>query len=317
MTEALPTRASISNPDDALPPRRSVLGTLRKRPSGVLGAGVLLGFLCLALLAPLTMSDGETRVGPVYQGPSSRHWLGLDDSGSDVLRLLIGGTRISLVVGVAAMAVSILIGGGVGLAAGYAGGLTDSFLMRITDYFLVIPVLPLMILIAAIWRPSVSHLILVIGSLLWTWTARIIRAQVKTIRERAYVKRARALGSSHARIILRHVLPQVIPLLMANVILTVAYAIFYETALSFLGLGDPSSSSWGTMLRHAFERTAISSGAWWVVVPPGICIAVVVMSCYLLGQAIEESLNPRIRVAHVSAKTFRLRRAAEAPACPP
>lgn len=317
MTEVLPTRASVSNPDDASPLRPSVLGTLRKRPSGVLGAGVLLGFLCLSLLAPLTTSDGETRVGPVYQGPSSRHWLGLDDSGSDVLRLLIGGTRISLVVGVAAMGVSILIGGGVGLAAGYAGGLTDSFLMRITDYFLVIPVLPLMILIAAIWRPSVTHLILVIGFLLWTWTARIIRAQVKTIRERAYVKRARALGSSHARIILRHVLPQVFPLLMANVILTVAHAIFYETALSFLGLGDPTSSSWGTMLRHAFERTAISSGAWWVVVPPGICIALVVMSCYLLGQAIEESLNPRLREAHVSPKTFRLRRAGNAPAGPP
>lgn len=298
--------------EEGEPGGRSVLRTLFERRTGVLGAVLLLTFLALALLSPWLASHAGDRVGAVYEAPSGQHWLGLDDSGSDVVSLLMAGTRISLLVGVAAMVVSVLIGGGIGLAAGYAGGLTDSLLMRVTDYFLVIPALPLMILIAAIWRPSLVHLILVIGLLLWTWTARIIRAQVKTVRERTYVRRARSLGASHTRIILRHVLPQVTPLLTANVVLTVAHAIFYETALSFLGLGDPTSSSWGTMLRHAFERTAISSGAWWVVVPPGVCIALVVIGCYLVGQAIEDSLNPRLQTAHVSARTFRLQQAADA-----
>ena len=151
------------------------------------------------------------------------------------------------------------------------------------------------------------HIIVVIGVLLWTSTARIIRAQVKSVRERVYVKRARSLGAGHARVIFRHVLPQIAPLLIANVVLTVAVAIFDETALAFLGLSDPSAVSWGTVIEHAFLRTAISSGAWWAIVPPGICVALVIMGCYLLGQAIEDALNPRLRVAHLSVKGFRLR----------
>ncbi len=194
-----------------------------------------------------------------------------------------------------------------GSLSGYFGGATDVALMRITDYFLVIPDVPLMIVVAAIWGPSLFHIIVVIGVLLWTSTARIIRAQVKSVRERVYVKRARSLGAGHWRVIFRHVLPQIAPLLIANVVLSVAIAIFDETALAFLGLSDPSAVSWGTIIEHAFERTAISSGAWWAIVPPGICVALVIMGCYLLGQAIEDALNPRLKVAHLSVKGFRLR----------
>src|SRR5213075_3511379 len=128
---------------------------------------------------------------------------------------------------------------------GYYGGRTDTVLMRITDYFLVIPDVPLMIVVAAIWGPSLFHIVVVIGILLWASTARILRAQVKSVRERVYVKRSRALGAGHARIVARHVLPQVAPLLIANTVLTIAVAIFDETALSFLGLGDPSTTSLG------------------------------------------------------------------------
>jgi peptide/nickel transport system permease protein len=179
--------------------------------------------------------------------------------------------------------------------------------MRITDYFLVIPDVPLMIVIAAIWGPSLSHIVIVIGILLWTTTARIIRAQVLSVRQRVYVKRARALGASHARIITRHVLPQVAPLLIANTVLTIAVAIFDETALAFLGLGDPSRISLGKMIENAFERAAISSGAWWAIVLPGIVIVLLILGCTLMGQALEDTLNPRLKVAHIGARTFRLR----------
>jgi peptide/nickel transport system permease protein len=228
------------------------------------------------------------------------------DGGTDVLRLLIWGSRISLVVGFAATLVATLIGGTVGILAGYYGRATDTILMRITDYFLAIPDVPLMIVVAAIWGPSLSHIIIVIGLLLWTSTARIMRAQVKSVRERVYVKRARALGAGDGRIVFRHMLPQVAPLLVANTVLTIAVAIFDETALAFLGLSDPSKISWGKMIKNATESAAVSAGAWWAIVPPGICVAIVILACTLMGQAMEDSLNPRLRVAHLAARGFRI-----------
>ena len=261
-----------------------------------------------ALLAPWIAPYGlHEQVGPPFGPPSPAHPLGLDDGGIDMVTLLMWGTRISLLVGFAATVVSILIGGTVGLTAGYFGGKVDTVLMRITDYFIVIPDVPLMIVVAAIWGPSIGHIIIVIGILLWTGTARVLRAQVKSVRERVYVQRSRALGASHWRIVGRHVLPQVAPLLIANTVLTVAVAIFDETALSFLGLGDPSAISLGKVIENAFERAAISSGAWWAIVPPGILVALIILSCSLIGGALEDSLNPRLRVAHLGARTFRLR----------
>jgi peptide/nickel transport system permease protein len=282
--------------------------TIRRRPSAAIGAGILLVIITGAVLAPwLAQYDLHTQVGPVFGHPSWSHPLGLDDGGIDIVTLLMWGARTSLIVGFAATFVSMVIGGTVGLLAGYFGGKTDGFLMRITDYFLVIPDVPLMIVVAAIWGPSLFHIVIVIGILLWTSTARVIRAQVKSVRERVYVKRARALGAGHLRIVWRHVLPQVAPLLIANTVLTIAVAIFDETALSFLGLGDPSRISLGKMIENAFERAAISSGAWWAIVPPGVLVALIILGCSLVGGAIEDALNPRLRVAHLSARTFRLR----------
>jgi len=297
---------------DAPPPKRSrgsvLWGVLRERPAAAVGAGMLGLFILIAILAPAIEPYGvHEQVGAVYAPPSPQHWLGLDDGGIDMVSLLIQGGRISLVVGFAAAMVATFIGGGGGVLSGYFRGGKGGVLMRITDYFIVIPDVPLMIVVATVWGPSLFHIIFVIGILLWTQTARIIRAQVKSVRERVYVKRARAIGAGNTRVILRHVLPQIAPLLVANVVLTVAVAIFDETALAFLGLSDPSAVSWGTIIQHAFERTAISNGAWWAIVPPGICVALVIMGCYLLGQAIEDALNPRLRVAHLSVHGFRLR----------
>jgi len=293
---------------EAAPRGRWRFGQLvKERPSATVGA-VLLGlFILMAIFAQWLMPyDPYQQVGPVFGTPSLAHPLGLDDGGYDVLSLIIQGGRISMVVGFAATLVAIILGGGIGIVSGYFGGATDTVLMRITDYFLVIPDIPLMIIIAAVWGPSLSHIILVIGLLLWTGTARIIRSQVKSVRERVYVRRARSVGASHTRVILRHILPQVAPLLVANTVLTIAVAIFDETALAFLGLSDPTAITWGTMIEHAFERTAISAGAWWAVVPPGVAVSLVIMACSLLGQAIEDATNPRLRVAHLSIRGFRI-----------
>jgi peptide/nickel transport system permease protein len=288
--------------------RGLVWQTIRRRPSAAVGAVLLLLVLLGAVLAPVLAPYGlHKQAGPVFGHPSWSHPLGLDDGGIDMVTLLMWGARISLVVGFAATFVSMVIGGAVGVAAGYFGGKVDTVLMRITDYFLVIPDVPLMIVVAAIWGPSLFHIVIVIGILLWTSTARVIRAQVKSVRERVYVKRARALGAGHARIVFRHVLPQVAPLLIANTVLTIAVAIFDETALSFLGLGDPSRISLGKVIENAFQRAAISTGAWWAIIPPGALVAVIILSCSLVGGAIEDALNPRLRVAHLSARSFRLR----------
>jgi peptide/nickel transport system permease protein len=294
---------------EATPSRGSVVWrTIRRRPSAAVGLTILLAIVLGAVLAPWVAPYGlHDQVGAVFGAPSWSHPLGLDDGGIDMVTLLLWGAQISLVVGFAATLVSMTIGATVGVLAGYFGGKVDSVLMRITDYFLVIPDVPLMIVVAAIWGPSLFHIVIVIGILLWTSTARVLRAQVKSVRERVYVKRARALGAGHARIVFRHVLPQVAPLLIANTVLTVAVAIFDETALSFLGLGDPSRISLGKVIQNAFERAAISAGAWWAIVPPGLLVALIILSCSLIGGALEDALNPRLRVAHLSARTFRLR----------
>ncbi len=299
----------------ALEPRPSRGGNplilvLRERRSAVLGLLIVAFFVVLAIFGPsLAPYSWTQQSGPVYAPPSTQHWLGTDDSGVDVLSELMFGARTSLIVGFAAALVAMIVGGGIGVLAGYAGGGTDVALMRTTDYFLVIPDLVLMIVVATVFGPSLSHVILVIGLLLWTTTARIVRAQVKSIRERVYVRRARSLGASHRRIVVQHILPQVAPLLIATTVLTIAYAIFDESALAFLGVGVPGVS-WGTMLEHAFARTAMTQGAWWAFVPPGLAIGLVVVGCYLMGQAIEDALNPRLRVAHLSIHSWRFRAAA-------
>ncbi|HUY98152.1 MAG TPA: ABC transporter permease [Verrucomicrobiae bacterium] len=272
------------------------------------GALILAAFVTIAAIAPWAAPYATGHAtGPVYGPPSSRHWLGLDDGGIDMLSLLLVGSRISLIVGAAATLVAIGVGGTVGVLSGYFGGAVDTLLMRVTDYFLVIPDVVLMIVVAALWGPSLPHVVLVIGLLLWTSTARIIRSQVKSLRERVYVRRARVMGAGHLRVLVKHILPQVGPLLIANTILTMAIAIFDETALDFLGLGDPNAVSWGIILEHANLRTAVTYGAWWAVIPAGVCIALVIVGCYLVGQALEDALNPRLRVSHLATRQWRLR----------
>ena len=268
------------------------------------GAGMLLFALGLAVFAPLLAPEDPRRAllattYSIYAAPDAQHWLGTDDAGRDVLSNLIFGARVSLTVGFFASFISIAIGGSIGMAAGYLGGATDRALMRFTDVVLVIPDLPLAIVLVALTKPSLFNIILVIGLVGWTGTARLVRAQTLAVKERKFVHRARAVGASDLRLITRHIFPMVLPLLVVNTVLVISLAILEESALSFLGLSDPTNVSWGQMLNYAFSRGATSSGAWWALLAPGAGIVWVVLGCTLLGYGLEQILNPRVKSHHL------------------
>ncbi|UCE11833.1 MAG: ABC transporter permease subunit [Candidatus Thorarchaeota archaeon] len=223
------------------------------------------------------------------------HILGTDQLGRDVFSQMVIGVRITLIIGLVATVITMTIGTMIGLIAGYYGGLSDSFLMRFTDVFFVIPTLVIMIILAAILPPSIYTLIFVIGIFSWPSTARIVRGQVLTIKERTYIERVRSVGGSDVYIMARHVLPAVAPLIVANTVLVTAYAILSEVVLDFFGLGDPNMISWGTMLYQAFGGGAMSSNLWWLVFPPGIAVIVLLMGVSMMGYAMDEIANPRLR----------------------
>jgi peptide/nickel transport system permease protein len=275
---------------------RSIPQLLFQTWRGRLGLGVLALFVFIAIFGSLIAPDDPNASSlDVLGGISSHHWLGTTESGADVLSQLLVGARVSIVVGFAAALISAVLGAAVGLAGGYFGGWTDRLLDVFENWFLVIPTLPLMIVLARLLNPSLTVLILVIGLTSWAGTGRIVRAQVLTLRERAFVERARALGAGDAYIIRTHILPNTLPLIFANTVLIVAVAILSEAALSFLGLGDPTHISWGTMLQNAFDSGAPSAGAWWYVIPPGLCITLLVLSVSVLGYLLEEHVNPQLR----------------------
>jgi peptide/nickel transport system permease protein len=286
---------------------RALASPILRNHSALVALGVLGFFVFLALFGPLLIEgDPKAQVGEVFEPPSREFPLGTDGGGASMVSMLIAGARVSLLIGFAAAAISALIGGTVGILSGFFGGKTDVVLMRVTDYFLVIPDIPLMIVIAALFGRSTWNIVVIIGIIYWTFTARLLRAQTKSVRERVYVQRARALGAGNSRLVLRHVLPQVTPLLIANTVLLIAYAIFAETFITFLGLGDPSTISWGRLIENAFTDDAIINEAWWAIIPPGICVMLVVLACTVLGQTMEDALNPRLRTGHLSVRRFRV-----------
>jgi peptide/nickel transport system permease protein len=272
----------------------------RRHTPGMVGLAILVAAVAMALAAPLLAdADGlravNTTDNPAWASPSEFGPLGTDNFGRSVMTQFIWGARISLLVGLAATVLAVVIGSVVGIAAGFFGGRVGGVLMRITEWFLVIPFLPLAIVLAAILGPSVENIILVIGITTWPQPARLIRAQVLTLRERDYVERSRALGASNWHLMTRHILPNVSPLILANTTLTVPIVILTEATLSFLGLGDPANPSWGKMLDSAFEFGAVTLEAWWYFVPPGLGILLVALAFTLCGTALEEILDPRLR----------------------
>ena len=284
--------------------QRGFMVRLIRRPMGAIGLGMLVVAVLVAIfagfLAPYNpYVHPHVTIEDVYQPPTAAHLLGTDDGGNDVLSALIYGARVSLIVGFAASLMTVLIGGTIGLVAGYRGGWVSTVLMRFTDFTLVIPDLALQIVIVAIVGPSLLIIILVIGGLGWTSAARLVRSQTLSVRERMFVLRARAIGAGDLHIVWRHVLPQILPLMLATMVLAVSLAILAESSLAFIGLGDPTVISWGQMLNFAFSRGAVSAGAWWALLPPGLAIVWVVLGTTLLGTALEDVLNPRLKRHHL------------------
>ncbi|THK35200.1 ABC transporter permease [Ensifer sp. MPMI2T] len=280
--------------------------------------GAQLGLVCLGFfLAVAAMPD--TLVGPLetaitatgdFLAPPSRlHYLGTDEVGRDVLNLVVHGARISLTIALLATVISLVVGTTVGITAGYFGGLADVCLMRVTDFFFVVPSFVLALVITPValeamgaggeilgFRPSLFVIIVVIGLTSWAFVARVIRSQTLSLKERTFIDRARVAGSSNTSIMLRHILPNLVPQVAANGALVVANAIYIETSLSFLGLGDPLQPSWGTLLSLAQRSGAASVGAWWYLGAPGVCVLTVSLAFVLIGNALDDTFNPRRRV---------------------
>lgn len=288
---------------------------LARRPEGLVGGLILLFFTTIAIAPELFVGPLQTAVTAIEQGyprlapPGPGIPLGTDELRRDMVNLTVHGARISMVIGLLATVITVVLGVLVGIVSGYVGGRPDAVLMRITDFFLVIPTFVLAVILTSIIRDLIGSgtqeffgmrmtivvIVIVIGITSWASTARIIRAQTLSLKERAFVDRARVIGAGSGHIMRRHILPNVVNLVVANAVLVFAGAVLTETTLSFIGLGDPLQPSWGQTLEAAREVGAPGLGAWWYFAPPGLCIVLVVFAFTLLGSALDDILNPRRR----------------------
>jgi peptide/nickel transport system permease protein len=280
---------------------RELLRILLHDPYGRIGAGILVFFILLAAIAPFIAPfdpwannyrpDGSlARLDSI----SSAHLLGTTVYGQDVFSQLILGTSQTILVGAVSAVLIGFIGTNIGLVSGYFGGLIDDVLMRITDFFYAIPFLPFMMVVVALIDRSLPVIIASMAFIFWRTAARVVRAQVLTLKTRPYVMAARASGAGHLRIMYIHIFPNVLPLSFLYLIFGAAWAILTESSLSFIGLGDPNRLSWGLMLNQAFATGSIRY-AWWWVVPPGMALMLFLVGLYFLGRAFEERANPRLR----------------------
>ncbi len=262
------------------------------------GLAILLAVTVLAVAAPLFIHPSDLDVinapGPTLAPPSLRFPLGTDQAGRSVLDLLIWGARESLAIGLIATVLTMILGSSIGLLAGHYGGAVSRVLMAVTDWFIALPALPLAIALAAVLGQGESSIIIAIAVTSWPGTARLIRAQTLAVEARPFIERARALGAGDTQLLRRQVLPNVAPFILVSGTLTIATAILSATTLTFLGLGNPTDVSWGSMINQALNQGAVTAGAWWYILPPGVAIVIVVLGFTMIGRAVENILNPRI-----------------------
>ncbi|MCP4021442.1 MAG: ABC transporter permease [Desulfobacteraceae bacterium] len=263
-------------------------------PMGFAGLSIILIFLGMAFFAPYLGTQDPSKTGALEHlliPPSSQFWLGTDDLARDIWSQIIYGSRISLTIGFIAALITVFSGTLVGLISGYYGKFVDEILMRTVDFFMMLPELPLMIVLAAVLGPSMWNIILVVSLVSWPTTARVVRSQVLSLKERPFVESSRCIGASNLQLMFSEILPNVVPLMFAQAVLMITEAIYAEAVLSFLGLGDPTTISWGMMMNFVFVSGVIAESYWWVF-PPIICIVTLIVSFSFLGTAVSDILEP-------------------------
>jgi peptide/nickel transport system permease protein len=275
----------------------------RKNPVGRIGLALLAVFALMALFSYVPQW-----VDPIYNpmtgvdprithstGPSLRHWLGTDFIGRDIFSQLLAGARVAFMVGISSALISIVFGTGIGMIAGYAGGGTDLVLMRLADMVMVMPTLLVVLILSALFgQLNIWIIVLMIALFRWPGVARVIRSQTLSLRHRPFIEAAWVAGASHLRILLRHILPNVMPLALLYMTFRVTSAIIIEAALSFLGFGDPGTVSWGMMLQWVWKTGHMFQAPYWLL-PPGICISLITLAFYMAGRAMDDVLDPRLR----------------------
>ena len=274
-----------------------------RNPVGRVGLILLGGFALMAAasyLPPLIdpMYRPMTGVDPLIthvSGPSLHHWLGTDFIGRDLFSQLLAGARIAFMVGISAAFMSIFLGTAIGMLAGYGGPVTDTLLMRLADIVMVMPTLLVVLILAALFgQLNIWTIVWLIALFRWPGVARVIRSQTLSLKQRAFIDAARTAGASHLRILVRHILPNVLPLALLYMTFRVTSAIIIEAALAFLGFGDPGTVSWGMMLQWVWKTGHMFQAPYWLL-PPGICISLITLSFYMIGRAMDEVIDPRLR----------------------
>lgn len=278
------------------------LEVFQRDPLALIGLVLMVFFVGMAILAPaiapydpLQNVEGEGGIWLSNEKPSADFRLGTTNLGRDIFSQLLYGARPAILVGFSAAVAVSLIGTVVGLLAGYFGGWVDTILMRLADIAFGIPFLPFIIVLSAFRDPSLWNVVLAMAGLLWRDSSRVIRSQVLVIREQAFVSAAKVSGASHFRIVFLYIAPSILPLTFLYGSLAIGWAILTEASVSFLGFGDPNVVSWGFMLQDAFLSQAMSRGAFYWFIPPGVCIMLTVMAGFFIGRGYEEVLFPRLR----------------------
>jgi len=280
----------------SIPRRRGLLRQLTDSKKALTGLTLLALFALLALLAPVLAPGDPSLINSTgSQAPSAAHWLGTTAKGQDVLALTLWGARSSLFVGFTVGLVATAVAIVVGLAAAYFGRVVDDALTLVTNIFLLLPGLPLLIILAAFLPPGTSTVILVLVVTGWAGSARVLRAQAKSIRGKDFVAAAVVTGERPLRVMFREILPNMASVVMTTLLGCVIFGIGAQAGLEFLGLGDSSVVSWGTNLYWASNDGALMTGAWWAFVPSGLCIALVAFALALVNYAVDEITNPRLR----------------------
>jgi peptide/nickel transport system permease protein len=267
---------------------------------GMIGLVIIAAIVMIALLAPIIApygwGDGSLALEDLLQPPSAEHILGTNQRGEDIYSRLLYGSQISLLVGFVASVTTVAIGTFVGLISGYFGGIIDTILMRVVDIFLCLPTLPLMLIFLIMFGQGLQNVIIVIAILGWTGTARMVRAEALSLRERPLTEAAHALGGSDSYILIKHILPNTLPLILANMILGVVNAILSEAGIAFLGFVDiHGQPSWGILLHWAWKNAALLANRWWWFIPPGLLILLTTLGFVFVSHTADKVVNPRLR----------------------